>query len=118
MLCLITIMFYLKGFRKLKNIFFKKFFPPLFLMFFIFCPAAFAADAYINFHTSKNYLSHINRGYIALDNQNYPLALKEFLTAKYINDELFAAYDGLGRIYELTRNYGKALESYQKALDL
>lgn len=81
-------------------------------------PEAYAADAYINFHTSKNYLNHINKGYIAIDTRNYPLALKEFLTAKYINDELFAAYDGLGRIYELTRNYGRALESYQRALNL
>ena len=36
--------------------------------------------------------------------------VKEFLTAKYINDELFAAYEGLGRIYELTHNFGKALD--------
>jgi hypothetical protein len=96
----------------------KKILPALSVFIFFLMPEARAADAYITFHTSKNYLNHINKGYIAIDTRNFPLALKEFLTAKYINDELFAAYDGLGRVYELTKNNGKALESYQKALDL
>ncbi len=75
-------------------------------------------NAYVTFHTSKNYLIHINNGYTALEMLNYPLALKEFLTAKYIDDELSASYEGLGRVYEITKNYNQSLKNYQKALDL
>jgi hypothetical protein len=102
----------------LRENIFKKFLAAIIFIGVAIPESQAAADPYVTFHTSKNYLNHINRGYIALDTKNYPLALKEFLTAKYINDELFAAYDGLGRIYELTRNYAKALDSYQRALDL
>lgn len=87
----------------------------------IFSGASKAADpskSYVTFHTSKNYLTHINRGYIAMDMMDYSLALKEFLTARYLDSDIFAAHEGLGRIYELTKNYKEALQSYQTALDL
>ncbi len=49
---------------------------------------------------------------------NYPLALKEFATAKYIDDTLSPAYEGLGNIYEITKNYSEAISSYQTAINL
>lgn len=49
---------------------------------------------------------------------NYPLALKEFATAKYLDDSLSAAYEGLGNVYEVTRNYKEALAAYQTAVNL
>ena len=79
---------------------------------------SYAADSYATFHTSKKYLVHINRGYIAMSMYNYPLALKEFATAKYLDDSLSPAYEGLGNVYEITRNYAEALNSYQTAINL
>lgn len=79
---------------------------------------ASSSDAFISFYTPHKYLNHINKGYIAYDLKNYPLALKEFLTAKKFNDNLFAAHEGLAMVYEATKNQKEALESYQKALTL
>jgi len=97
----------------------KKIFLNFFLICFIFFPFPVLANkGYVNFHTSQKYLSHLNHGYIALDQYNYALALKEFSQAKQINSELSAAYEGLAIIYEQTKNYGKAFEAYQTALNL
>lgn len=79
---------------------------------------AYSAEPFVNFYTSKRYLQHINRGYIAMSMSNYPLALKEFHTAKYLDDSLSAAYEGLGNVYEYTRNYKEALSAYQSAIGL
>ncbi len=95
----------------------KKLFLILPVIFFSSTAFADNANNYIGFNTSKSYIQHINRGYIALDNLNYPLALKEFFTAKYINDSIYASYEGLGRLYEQTRN-NRAIDLYQKALTL
>lgn len=84
----------------------------------LFISNSYSAESYVTFHTSKTYLLHINRGYIAMNMYNYPLALKEFATAKYLDDSLPAAHEGLGNVYENTRNYKEALSSYQTALDL
>ncbi|MFN8579171.1 MAG: hypothetical protein U0354_20265 [Candidatus Sericytochromatia bacterium] len=77
-----------------------------------------ANEPFVNFHTSKKYLQHINRGYIAMGMSNFPLALKEFATARYIDDSLAASYEGLGNVYEYTRNYKEALEAYQSSISL
>lgn len=97
----------------------KKFFLIVISSFILnFNSNAQSSDAFISFYTPHKYLNHINRGYIAYDLKNYPLALKEFLTAKASNDDLFAAYEGLGLVYEATKNQKEALEAYQKALSL
>lgn len=80
--------------------------------------SANANEPFVNFHTSKKYLQHINRGYIAMSMSNFPLALKEFATARYIDDSLAASYEGLGNVYEYTRNYKEALNAYQSSISL
>lgn len=84
----------------------------------VFSLNAYAGEPFVNFHTSKKYLQHINRGYIAMSMYNYPLALKEFSTAKYMDDSLSASYEGLGNVYEYTKNYKEALGAYQNSITL
>lgn len=99
-----------------KHLILKSF---LVLVLVLFNSKTYASDTpYIDFYTSKNYLTHINKGYIAMDMSNYPIALKEFMTAHYIDSNIFATYDALGDLFFKTKNTKKALESYQKALDL
>ncbi|MFN8670761.1 MAG: tetratricopeptide repeat protein [Candidatus Sericytochromatia bacterium] len=78
-----------------------------------------ASDSpFVDFYTSKKYLNHINKGYIYMDSKNYPLALKEFNTAQYLDKNISAAYECLGNIYEITKNNKEAMEYYQKAVDI
>lgn len=99
-----------------KHLIIKSF---LVLALFLINPITYASGlSHIDFYTSENYLNHINKGYIAMDMNNYPIALREFMTAQYIDSNIFATYDALGDLFVKTKNTRKALESYQKALSL
>jgi len=96
----------------------KNFCFSFFLILFLIFPTKVFADGYVNINTSPKYLKHLNNGYLALEKRKYPLALKEFLSARYIDDQLYASHEGLGKVYEATKNYTLALESYEKAVKL
>lgn len=72
----------------------------------------------ITFYTSQKYLSYINKGYIAFDTLNYPLALTNFLLAQKKNPNLFASYDALGELFEAVKKYDLSINNYQIALNL
>ena len=65
-----------------------------------------------------------NIGLEALDEQNYPLAVKKLTEAELIAeknnwlDELWLIKNNLGRVYEGVSNYGEALGAYNEALDI
>ena len=97
----------------------KKLFFTLSILFFLFSSQVYSDESpYVDFYTSKNYLSHINKGYMFLDMKNYPLALKEFNTAQYLDPKIASSYECLGNVYEITKNPKEAMENYQKSLDL
>ena len=88
------------------------------LIFFVCCSTMLAQQ------TKKEFQDLKTIGLKALDEHDYPLAAKKLTEAELIAernnwlDELWLINNNLGRVYEGVSNYGEALGSYNRALDI